>query len=53
MLADDAMSVSQIAFRLGYGDVPGFIRAFRKGTGTSPTAYRTQKLRRPAARDHC
>jgi AraC-like DNA-binding protein len=53
MLTDDTMSVSQIAYRLGYSDVPGFIRAFRKETGTSPTAYRTQKLRRPAARDHC
>ena len=48
MLTDDTMSVSQIAYRLGYSDVPGFIRAFRKETGTSPTAYRTQKLQRPA-----
>jgi AraC-like DNA-binding protein len=53
MPTDDTMSVSQIAYRLGYSDVPGFIRAFRKETGTSPTAYRTQKLRRPAARNHC
>ena len=52
MLTDDTMSVSQIAYRLGYSDVPGFIRAFRKETGTSPTAYRAQKLRRPPARDN-
>ena len=50
MLADDAMSVSQIAYRLGYSDVPGFIRAFRNGTGTSPTAYRARQLRPPRAR---
>lgn len=33
------ISVSQVAYRLGYTDVANFSRAFRRSSGTSPTRY--------------
>lgn len=41
-LADPQRSVEDIAESLGYGDPSNFGRAFRRWTGTSPTAWRTR-----------
>ncbi len=40
LLADDKLSVSEIAYRLGFTDVANFSRAFRKTHGVSPSGYR-------------
>lgn len=40
MLADRAQPITQIAYRLGYGDVASFTHAFRKTNATSPRGYR-------------
>lgn len=40
MLADPAMALSRIAFRLGYSQTSAFHRAFRRHTGTTPRAFR-------------
>lgn len=39
LLERGEQSVTQIAFRLGYGDVASFIRSFRRRTGCSPGAW--------------
>ncbi len=40
LLENTAMSVTQIAFVLGYSEVSAFSRAFRRWSGTSPLAWR-------------
>jgi AraC-like DNA-binding protein len=40
LLDDKALSVSEVASRLGYTELPNFTRAFRKWTGMTPVAYR-------------
>lgn len=40
LLRDRALSVEQVATRLGYGDARSLHRAFRKWTGSAPGAYR-------------
>lgn len=40
LLGNRALSVEQVADRLGYSDVANFTRAFRRWTGLTPTAYR-------------
>lgn len=40
VLLRTALSVEQIAERMGYSDVSNFGRAFRRWTGTTPAAYR-------------
>jgi AraC-like DNA-binding protein len=40
MLADGTLSVTQIAYRLGYGDVTSFVRSFRAQTGHTPGSLR-------------
>lgn len=40
MLAAGEMAVSQVAFRLGYGDAANFSHAFRARSGMSPRLYR-------------
>jgi AraC-like DNA-binding protein len=44
LLRDGTLMLSEIAARLGFSDAPCFRRAFRRWTGTSPSAYR----RRPS-----
>jgi len=40
LLADSSLSIEQIGLRLGYSDPANFTRAFRKWTGTVPSAHR-------------
>jgi AraC-like DNA-binding protein len=46
MLADTTMDVGQIAAALDYAEASAFTRAFRRWSGTTPAAWRTQQ--RPA-----
>jgi AraC-like DNA-binding protein len=39
-LEDKALSISEIAWLLGYQDVSGFTNAFKRWTGTAPRAIR-------------
>jgi AraC-like DNA-binding protein len=39
-LADPKLTVTDVALRLGYADVTAFNRAFRRWTGTAPSAHR-------------
>lgn len=41
-LLRSALSVEQVAERMGYSDVSNFGRAFRRWTGTTPAAYRRE-----------
>ena len=41
-LADARLSVTEIAFLLGYGDQGSFSSAFKSWYGVSPTVYRQQ-----------
>ena len=45
LLDNRALSVGEIAAQLGYTELPSFTRAFRKWTGMTPQAYRTQRER--------
>ncbi|MCP5366555.1 MAG: AraC family transcriptional regulator [Hyphomicrobiales bacterium] len=40
LLADGDLPVTAIAFRLGYGEVSAFSRAFERWTGQAPSRYR-------------
>lgn len=40
LLGEDALSVTEIALRLGYADPAHFTRAFRRWSGVAPSAYR-------------
>jgi AraC-like DNA-binding protein len=40
LLADGALSVTQIGYRLGYSDVTSFVRSFRAQTGRTPGSLR-------------
>ncbi|MGQ0529644.1 MAG: AraC family transcriptional regulator [Panacagrimonas sp.] len=42
LLAAGRLSVTQIAYQLGYTDVANFTRAFRRESGMAPSAYRAQ-----------
>ncbi len=43
MLADTAMTVSQLAASLGYSDASAFTRAFRRWSGTPPAVWRAKR----------
>lgn len=45
LLAAERLSVTQIAYQLGYTDVANFTRAFRREAGVAPSAYRIQVAR--------
>lgn len=49
MLAETDMTVTGIAYRLGYTDVASFVRSFRRETGQSPTAWRRGRVGPDAA----
>jgi AraC family transcriptional regulator len=40
LLADPAMSVTQVGFNLGFSETSSFTTTFRKHTGLTPTAFR-------------
>lgn len=40
LLDEDRLSISEIAWRLGYNDVSNFSRAFKRWTGESPKGWR-------------
>jgi AraC-like DNA-binding protein len=40
LLRETSMSVSDIAWSLGYSELPHFTRAFTKGTGVAPSVFR-------------
>jgi AraC family transcriptional regulator len=40
LLANPAMSVTQIGFNLGFSETSSSMTAFRKHIGLTPTAYR-------------
>ena len=42
MLQDDRMAAGQIAAALGYSEPSAFTRAFRRWSGTTPSAWRTR-----------
>ncbi len=42
LLDNRALSIGEIAGRLGYTELPNFTRAFRKWTGLTPLAYRSR-----------
>jgi AraC-like DNA-binding protein len=39
-LSQSALSVTEVAFRLGFADTSNFARAFKRWTGSSPSAHR-------------
>lgn len=41
LLANRALTIEQVADRLGYSDVANFTRAFRRWTGSTPSAWRS------------
>ena len=43
-LADDALSISEIAWLLGYQDVSAFTHAFKRWTGRTPRAMRRDEV---------
>ncbi|WP_280361417.1 AraC family transcriptional regulator [Nocardia wallacei] len=44
MLTATPLSVSDVAIRLGYAEASTFIYAFKRWTGTTPSAYRRERL---------
>lgn len=42
-LRDSALSVADVAERVGYAEAASFVRAFRRWTGTTPEAFRAAK----------
>lgn len=40
LLQDEQLSIQEIAFMLGYGDLANFRRAFKRWTGEAPSRYR-------------
>ena len=45
LLDNRALSIGDVAARLGYSELPNFTRAFRKWTGQTPVAYRERTSR--------
>ncbi|MBF6334166.1 AraC family transcriptional regulator [Nocardia transvalensis] len=50
MLTATPLSVSDVAIRLGYAEASTFIYAFKRWTGTTPSAYRRERAPGPAVR---
>lgn len=43
LLEDRALSIGEIAARLGYTELPNFTRAFKRWTGATPVAFRERR----------
>jgi AraC-like DNA-binding protein len=50
-LDEGRLMVSEIAERLGYADLPSFVRAFKTQRGCSPTQYAKQQQARPVVQN--
>jgi AraC-like DNA-binding protein len=37
---DEAMSITQVAFEVGFGDISNFVRTFGQAAGLSPLQFR-------------
>jgi AraC-like DNA-binding protein len=46
LLADDARSITEIAYAVGFGDLSNFVRTFRRAAGVSPREFRRTALSR-------
>jgi AraC-like DNA-binding protein len=44
LLRDHARSIIEVAFELGYADLKGFYRAFKRWTGATPAEWRRREL---------
>ena len=44
IIQDESLSLSEIAFVLGFSELSAFSRAFKRWTGTRPRQYRSEKL---------
>ena len=40
LLADDARTITNIAFDVGFGDLSNFVRTFHRAAGVSPRSFR-------------
>ena len=49
LLAEPRPSVLEVAMTVGFESLSSFNRAFRQGTGETPSAYRRQRAQRRAA----
>jgi AraC-like DNA-binding protein len=41
LLADDARSITDVAFQVGFGDLSNFVRTFHRAAGVSPRGFRS------------
>jgi AraC-like DNA-binding protein len=46
-LADDRMSVAEVAFLVGFSEISAFHRAFKRWTGRTPVTFRAESRTRP------
>lgn len=49
LFRNPALTVSQIAYRLGYSDLSAFTHSFCRWTGKSPSVFRIEMLSKPAS----
>lgn len=50
MLEQGDLSITQVAYRLGYGDVTSFVRSYRRETGVTPGSVHTRMRSEPRSR---
>lgn len=50
LLGDLTLNISEVAFRVGYGDAGYFTRRFRQATGVSPRAWRANLFASPRSK---
>ena len=47
LLADDGLSITAIAYDVGFGDLSNFVRTFHRAAGVSPLRFRQASLGKP------
>lgn len=50
LLLDTSLSVTEVAYEVGFEDLSNFVRTFHRAVGCSPGAFRRRARRMPAAR---